>query len=272
MIKDIHGLLELYERELRLDCEPLGMRREAFPTLIRLVDLAGERGCVIYSKLDERGADAAICKQIDYFGSIHQAFEWKLFGYDGPPDLGQRLLRVGFEAEPVEAVMVLELDQAPPALDNPRSHDVRRITSLDELVDLERVQCAIWKETRWILSRVQRDMTEAPETLSVYVAYSDGKPVCAGWIDFPPHSQFAGVWGGSTIPEFRRRGFYCALLAARVREARERGRRFLTIDAGPMSRPIVERSGFQFLTSAQEFVWKPDMPDIQSSQSSQCNP
>jgi GNAT superfamily N-acetyltransferase len=65
-----------------------------------------------------------------------------------------------------------------------------------------------------------------------------------------PRSQFASLWGGSTLPEFRGRGLYSALLEARITEARQHGIRFLTIDAMAMSRPIAARFGFQVLTHA----------------------
>ena len=40
--------------------------------------------------------------------------------------------------------------------------------------------------------------------------------------------------------------------AARVQEAKARGIQFLTIDASPMSRAIVEKLGFQFMAYAWE--------------------
>jgi len=62
--------------------------------------------------------------------------------------------------------------------------------------------------------------------------------------------------GGSTIPAYRKRGLYTAVLAARVQEAIQRGYRFLTIEAGAMSRPIVAAHGFQLLTTTWSYGWK----------------
>jgi len=39
------------------------------------------------------------------------------------------------------------------------------------------------------------------------------------------------------------------VVARRARDARERGVRFPAVDAGPRSRPILERMGFAYLTS-----------------------
>ena len=94
-----------------------------------------------------------------------------------------------------------------------------------------------------------------PGYLSVYVAYVDETPACAGWIYFEK-GHFAGLWGGSTLEAYRGQGLYTALLAARVREARARGVPYLTIDAGEMSRPIVARHGFQTITTATACKWQ----------------
>jgi predicted acetyltransferase len=80
-------------------------------------------------------------------------------------------------------------------------------------------------------------------------------PACSAWIRFHPPTQFASLWGGSTLPAYRKHGLYTAVLAVRAQEARRRGYRFLTIDASPMSRPIVEKHGFQFLTYAHACNW-----------------
>ena len=42
------------------------------------------------------GADAAIAAQVRYFGALGQPFEWKLYDYDQPSDLGARLTAAGF--------------------------------------------------------------------------------------------------------------------------------------------------------------------------------
>jgi predicted acetyltransferase len=68
-------------------------------------------------------------------------------------------------------------------------------------------------------------------------------------------SPFASLWGGSTVATHRKQGFYTALLAVRVQEAIRRGARYLTIDASPMSRPIVARFGFMHLTTAYACNW-----------------
>lgn len=50
--------------------------------------------------------------------------------------------------------------------------------------------------------------------------------------------------GGGTLPEYRGRGVFRALVSHRAVLARDRGFRYLQVDALPASRPILERMGF----------------------------
>jgi predicted GNAT family acetyltransferase len=60
------------------------------------------------------------------------------------------------------------------------------------------------------------------------------------------------LWGGATVPAYRKRGLYTALVSARAQEAKARGIRCLTIDASPASRAILEKFGFQLMAYAWE--------------------
>ena len=92
--------------------------------------------------------------------------------------------------------------------------------------------------------------------MSVYVAYIDDQPASAAWTYFPKHSQFASLWGGSTLQNFRKLGLYTGLLAVRAQEAKARQVRYLTVDASEMSRPILEKYGFEMITYSYPCKWK----------------
>ena len=152
--------------------------------------------------------------------------------------------------------MVLDLKEAPPLLLAPITHDVRRITDPDQIGAVVAVQEAVWQEERSGTGELSQ-----PDNAR---GSGDSRRVCGlcRWTDrfvglarFQPPSPFAGLWGGSTLPAYRKQGFYTALVAVRVQEALRRGARFLTIDASPMSRPIVERFGFQYITTAFACNW-----------------
>lgn len=114
----------------------------------------------------------------------------------------------------------------------------------------------VWKDDRlWLGNGLAYDLEHLPELLNIFAIYEEQRVVSAAWVYYHPPSQFASLWGGSTLEGYRKRGFYTALLAIRAREARQRGFRFLTVDASPMSRPILEKHGFQFLGFSTPCIW-----------------
>ncbi len=253
-------LLGWYDREQRFEVSFPGFRREELGNVVRFVDeRLFDANFVLYSKLSTDNADAAIQEQVRYFGENGRSFEWKLYDHDTPPDLRQRLERHGFTIGDEEAIMVLDLAQAPEELRQPVIADVRRLTESSQVEQVVAIEYDVWADENASLwgKRLAAEMQEAPDFLSIYVAYVDGDPACAGWLNFSPNSQFASLWGGSTKAKYRKQGLYTAVLAARVQEAIQRGYRFLTIDASPMSRPIVAKHGFQLLTIAYEANWEP---------------
>jgi GNAT superfamily N-acetyltransferase len=253
---NIDQLLAVHDQQQRIEVEYRTLRREVTPEVIRHVALKHGEGMVLYSRLNAENADRVIAEQIAYYRQLGQDFEWKTYDHDTPGDLKDRLSAQSFQAEEPEALLVLDIDIAPQILLQPVTHDVRRITDPDRLEEVRRIQESVWDDPHdWLVPALGDDLVNDPDHLSVYVAYAEGVPVSAAWISFHDHSEFAGLWGGSTLAEYRGRGFYTALLAARLQEARPRGVRFLTIDASPMSRPIVEKHGFQFLTFTQPFKW-----------------
>lgn len=215
---------------------------------------------IIYSDLDRDSADTAIAAQIQYFRSIGRPFEWKLFDHDEPRDLAERLGRAGFRPEPAETLVVYDLSEPFPA------------TPLDGQVELERLDdptefhviAGLYGDTaadrehgNWLAQSLVDETTATPDALSVYVARGPDGIVAAGWIRFPGNSAFASLWGGATMPEWRRRGIYINLVALRHAEAQARGYQWLTVDCGSESLPILERRGFRRLAQTTPWVWRP---------------
>lgn len=250
-------LRALYTAEERIGADYPDVRREIFPNLVRQVPTeAGTDGFVAYTSLDATDVDDVIRDQIAFFEQIGADFEWKLYDYDTPPDLKERLAAHGFEIGEPESLMILPLDNAPAALLAPLTQDVRRLTDPLELEHIRSIKEAVWQgDSEDLIGYLCLMMTQSPERMSFYLAYADERSVSCGWIHFPPTGQFASLWGGSTLPEYRGRGLYTALLAARVQEAIRRGFRYLTIDASPMSRPIVERFGFVYVATTYPCQW-----------------
>jgi GNAT superfamily N-acetyltransferase len=266
---DAQNLLALYDLEERIRAQHAGMQRDETTYVIRHVPLerrSGYRdGFISYSRLAEPDVAPAIDQQVRFFDSLGLAFEWKVYSHDTPPDLRQRLATYGFEIEESEAIMALVLEAAPPQLLAPVRHDVRLLDDPDQLDDYIAVQRQVWqKELAGQAGDLRDTMIMHPELIAVYVAYDQGEPVASARLFYDGRSPFASLWGGSTLASHRKQGFYTALLAVRAQEAIRRGAQFLTIDASPMSRPIVARFGFQHLATAYACNWRAKAPGAQS--------
>jgi hypothetical protein len=249
-------LLTLYDRQQRIEIEHPGMRKDIFPNLIRFVRPAPGMSAISYSQLDDASADRAIDEQVAYFREHNLPFSWKVYEHDTPTDLKERLAARGCKMYEQEDILVLDLEAVPASLLEPSLADIRTLNHPEQLEDVIRVEEQVWGGNfAWIRKRLGEHLA-IPGYLSVYAAYVNDQPACAGWIYFRPNSFFADLWGGSTVAEQRGQGLYTALLAVRVQEAQRRGYRFLTIDAGPMSGPIVRRHGFQLLTRAWDCDWE----------------
>jgi GNAT superfamily N-acetyltransferase len=64
----------------------------------------------------------------------------------------------------------------------------------------------------------------------------------------------ANLFGGGVLADARGRGVYRALVNARWNLAVQRGTPALTVQAGRMSRPVLERLGFEFIDAMQMYV------------------
>jgi GNAT superfamily N-acetyltransferase len=255
---DIDQIRALYDQDQRRDVEIAGMRREVVPPVVRYVSLWDNSSAVLYSRLDEANADAVIQAQIGHFATLGHEFEWKCYSHDTPPDLLDRLKRHGLEAEEPEAIMVLDVANPPAALLQPVTLDIQRLPDAASLDAVQALEEAVWGEDRgWLATQLDNERAATPDLLSIYLGTADGQPVSAGWIRFDPRGQWAGLWGGSTLAAYRGRGFYTALLGVRLQEVRARGVRILTVDASPMSRPILEKHGFQQIATAVACTWQP---------------
>ncbi|MBL9210847.1 MAG: GNAT family N-acetyltransferase [Opitutaceae bacterium] len=226
-----------------------GFTVEVFPDLCRgTAQNAGEEGWIGFAQLDPESAGARIDEQVRYFARLSQAFEWKLFDFDTPASLRALLEARGFGCDEPEAFLVLDLESwtddrsAAPPVRLEQLHDD------DGLRDFVAVQEAVWERSLPTdFARYRRELQATPDVTSFYCAYCDDQPVAAGRIEFPAGRSFASLWAGSVRPTMRGRGVYSALLAARLAEAKARGYRFVTVDAAPMSRPILLRKGFQHI-------------------------
>lgn len=256
---ELGELLALYDQDQRINIIWPGQTREATEHVVRHIDqnLSGRTDVysfIVYSSLNADNADAVIEQEKAYMKALGHNIEWKCYSHDTPPDLGQRLIAAGFEPEEIEAIMVYDLDDPADKLKSLPTPNIRRIIDPDEVDGLLEVQRKVWGgDYTYLVADLSHDLRETPDQLSMYGAYVDDVLVSSAWVRFIPGSQFASLWGGSTLEQYRGQGHYTALMAVRAQEAARRGVRFLTVDASPMSRPILEKQGFRVISWANDY-------------------
>jgi GNAT superfamily N-acetyltransferase len=125
------------------------------------------------------------------------------------------------------------------------------------------MQSAVWDQDRnWLGEDLIRRIAAAPDGIAVLAAEAGGEIVSAAWLAFfqPGADSFARLLGGSTLPQWRGRGIYRALVAARAQRAAARGVRYLHVDATDDSAPILRRLGFHAVTTTTTYLWTPSQP------------
>ncbi|MCY7372546.1 MAG: GNAT family N-acetyltransferase [Spirochaetaceae bacterium] len=271
---DDAALLEVFDRQIRRvpDATP-GFRAEILLDPAPLIWVTPEvadaswGGGVFWCDLDEGNADTAIAATVEHFRPLGREFEWKYYAYDQPSDLADRLEAAGFEADDEEALVIGEVSDVLDRLaaaPEPEGITIRRLREDQEgaaadwqgINDLHR---AVWHEDSTGMSTtVAAAIAADPRGTSMWLAVAeDGTVVCAARANFHAGTDFASLWGGSTLEEYRGRGIYKALVSRRAAEAAERGFRYLQVDASPDSRPILERLGLRTLTSTTPWMWRP---------------
>ncbi|MCM0675393.1 GNAT family N-acetyltransferase [Micromonospora phytophila] len=261
---DVTTLRNTYDAQLRAhvpDPLPAGATVERDGPLFRFLGL-DHRGFLTYTDLGGlAGAalDELIARQVAIFRGRGESVEWKLHGHDEPADLPDRLRAAGFVPEERETVVIGPV--APLAAALPVVAEGVRLREVTARADLERIAAmeeAVWNSDRsHLASGLAKEITADPQSITVVVAEAGEEVVSAGWVRYVPGTGFATLWGGSTLPQWRRKGIYRALVSHRARLAAQRDRTLLQVDASEESRPILQRLGFVPVTTTTPYVYTP---------------
>ncbi len=261
---DSQALLAAYDEQLRTYVEdplPTGIAVEWDGPLLRTTGYPGGSGGIGYQDLgglEGEALDGLISRQVEFFRARGEWFEWKLHGHDKPADLAARLEAAGFEPEEQETVVIAPVETIAHEPELPAGVTLRQVTERADFTRIAAMEEAIWGDDRnWLADSLAGEREADPDSITVFVAESGGAVVCAAWVRFPKSTEFATLWGGGTLPAFRGRGIYRAIVAARAQLAQARGCRFLQVDASDDSRPILERLGFVAVTTTTPYIWSP---------------
>lgn len=204
--------------------------------------------------------DAVIERQRDFFAGRGQQVEWKTYDYDEPADLPERLVRAGFVAEEPEALILGDASPlAAQAISLPAGVIVRAADGFEDFARMRAMSEVVWsRDASWITEGLHRRWAQDPTRMDVVVIEESrqGPVLCAARSEYD-ESDFVGLWGGSTLAEWRGRGLYRATLLHRARLAIARGKRFVRVDASPDSEPILRRLGLHRVATTTPYVFHP---------------
>lgn len=251
-------ILALYDTQMRIGLRLPEAVFEDTGHIVRDHSLIENTGFIDYADLDETCAEEEIAAQIAFFRSLNMPFTWKVYDHDQPANLRQRLAAHGFEVSSPSMLMAYQLPEAPIPSPQQNAPRVQRVTEEREIEAIVRIEETVYQSPRdWLRKRLLHMHRTTPQWISLFAGFVDGEVVAGAWIIYYPGSQFASLLGGATLPEFRSRGYYTALLAARMRAAQERGMRFLAVDASSMSEPLLAKHGFLRLEHTSYCRWVP---------------
>lgn len=250
------NLLIRYDKALRLRMMYPETRKEITRDVVRFVRNTPGINFVGFTFANEPELERVIDQQVEYFVPMQQPFTWKVYDHDLLPSLGDKLLARQFVVDDQPAdVMVLELKNASLHLFESGNGNIRRIPTSDELKDIVNVLKNVYGSQSTRVHEQLGTHLKIPGYLSVYAAYINDQPTALAWTYFP-NGPFAILSAESTITEYRNQEFYADLLSRRLREIRERGYSYAVVETGPTSKPIIEKSGFNHLTTAYSYEWK----------------
>lgn len=259
---DTRRYLQAYDDQLRTDAEtPSAVEVDRLGPL-RLVIFPGGRGFVTYRELASADAETIagwVAEVLTHYRRRPEItrVEWKTRGHDRAPGLHDALLGHGFVPDDPEAVMIgearlLDVDVPLPAGVSLRlvseEADVRAMSAMQDLAFGDAVS---ERMAEALLRRLSlRDGME------LWVAEVAGQIVGAGRLEPVSGTEFAGIWGGAVLEQWRGRGIYRALTAARARSALHMGKTLVHSDSTGYSRPILERSGLVQVSTTTPYRWQ----------------
>lgn len=253
-------LLQAYDDQLRGDTEVRYAEHVERLGPLWLATQHGERGFITYRELPARADElAALAEEaVAYFRDATDAdsLEWKTRQHDEAPGLEQTLTALGFVAEDPESIMIGEAAALAVDVPLPDGVTIRRVASVEDIWAAAEMQGRVFDDPLW-RDRAEhaQHRFEGDDGQEFWIATAGGEVISAGRLEPVDGTDFAGIWGGATTPEWRGLGVYRALTARRAQVALDLGKTMINSDSTEFSRPILERSGFTKVSTTTPYVW-----------------
>jgi hypothetical protein len=168
--------------------------------------------------------------------------QWEV-GSSAALGLVDALLERGLVPDRDPYAVALVLTREPPAI--PPIFTARQVATLEELEAAAEVQWEAFEATPEEIDEARRLLPERfrDGTNLRHAIWLEGEIVCTGMS--APTERGLLLYGGATRPSARGRGAYRALIRTRWDDAVALGTPALITQGGSMSRPILERLGFE---------------------------
>ena len=184
---------------------------------------------------------------------------WWIGGSTTPDELEEQLLALGLSpaAMPINEPVYGALALVRPPAGSSEGILARPIESYEEFLTSADIMGVAFQQT----DEQREGFRNAAPMLyelgrqgisATYLAFVDDKPVASATAVFADAAVM--LVGGATLSEARGRGCYRALVEARWQDAVKRGTPALVVQAGAMSRPILERLGFELVSDLRVLV------------------
>jgi ribosomal protein S18 acetylase RimI-like enzyme len=255
--------LDAYDRQLRTDAETPSAVAVARLGPLSLVTFPRGRGFVTYQELagaDRPAIEALVAGALEHYRADPEItrIEWKARGHDHAPGLHEALLANGFVPDETESIMIGEASLLAVDVALPEGVELRRVTGERDVRALSMMQDEAFGEGPFRAGMAEELLRRLGfgDGMELWVAEAGGEIVSTGRLEPVAGTEFAGIWGGATRPEWRRRGIYRALTSARARSALARGKRLIHSDSTEGSRPILERAGLVKVSTTTPYEWR----------------
>ncbi|MCS5719665.1 GNAT family N-acetyltransferase [Herbiconiux sp. CPCC 205763] len=255
-------LLAAYDDQLRTDAETPSAIEVALLGPLRLVTFANGRGFVTYRDLG--GADAGEIRRLVAEALAHYRadpeitrVEWKTRGHDIAPGLHEALLDHGFTPDEQESIMIGSAEALAVDIPLPAGATLRQVSVEADVRAMSAMQDEVFGDapSDEMANALLRRLGFG-DGMELWVVEVEGEIVSAGRLEPVAGTSFAGIWGGATRAEWRGRGLYRALTAARAQSAISAGKSLIHSDSTEYSRPILERSGLQKVSTTTPYRWR----------------
>ncbi|HEX2696283.1 MAG TPA: GNAT family N-acetyltransferase [Anaerolineales bacterium] len=212
---------------------------------------------IFRARLQADTVDTGIEKALTRFKANGVPCLWYVGPTTTPNDFGKRLEAHGFVHIGDQPGMAIDLHSLNGHFPSPL--EIKPVRNVNQLKEASRVPVSAFGEPGFIADAMLDMMSsfgfDPDASVQTYCGYLGGEPVAVSSIFYG--AGVAGIYNVATLPEARRKGFGTAMVAAPLREARQKGYRVGILQSSEMGYGVYQKMGFQENCKMNLYVWQP---------------